>query len=214
MPQAGVTSFDLALLLAALLVLGAVMYFLARRPGQAQQKQIQRLIDGAAKPQQVRNAPPNSVFISYRRADSGHAVDRLFERLVTALDPGTVFKDVESIPPGSDFRRHIRDSLGQCKVFVCVIGTAWEGTATDGTSRLDDPADFVRLEIETALERKIPFIPVFVDGVTGLGDRRLPDSLRDLPFLQAVPLRRDPDFNRDVTRIIEGISTLLTQPAG
>lgn len=203
------TLFDIVMIVAALVAVGCVMVFLARRPGRGRQREISQLLDEARRPSIVRDAPPNSIFISYRRADSAHVSDRLHDHLVAAFGPRAVFKDVDSMLAGRDFRLQIEESLAQCKVFVCLIGPAWAGQGSDGRSRLADPDDFVRIEIETAIEREIPLIPVFIDGVTAWGSAPLPDSLRELVFRHGLPLRRDPDFKQDAARLVTSISSLL-----
>ena len=99
----------------------------------------------------------NAIFISYRRSDSNDVVGRIYDFLSQHFGPDVVFKDVDSIPLGVDFREHLNQTVGRCQVLVAVIGPTWVEVLQD---RLDQPAvDWVRAEIETALERKIPVIP-------------------------------------------------------
>lgn len=72
-----------------------------------------------------------------------------------------------------------------------------------GKSRLADPADFVRLEIEAALKRQIPVIPVLVEGASIPPVDRLPTSLQGLSYRNGIVVRPDPDFHRDMDRLIE-----------
>ena len=103
------------------------------------------------------------VFLSYRREDSRHQAGRLYDQLVKQFGKGHVFKDVDSIPLGLDFREILTERVADCDVFLAVIGDAWLSIAgKSGTRRLDDPGDFVRIEIEAALGRNIPVIPVLV----------------------------------------------------
>src|SRR6516162_5902227 len=104
-------------------------------------------------------------FVSYRREDSRHVADRIYDRLAAHFGKEAVFKDVDSIPLGSDFRRKLREAVEQCCAMVVVIGDRWL-TLTDkaGQRRLDDENDFVRIEIETALQRRIAVVPILVDG--------------------------------------------------
>jgi len=149
-----------------------------------------------------------TVFISYRRTDSSDIVGRIYDRLVQRFDKNSIFKDVDSIPLGVDFRKHLSDSVGKCQVLLAVIGKNWL-TEPDGHRRLDEATDFVRIEIESALQRDIPVIPVLVQGVTSPGEDKLPPTLRGLAYRQAISVRPDPDFHRDMDRLIEGIESHL-----
>ncbi|HEY0999870.1 MAG TPA: hypothetical protein VGD83_09545 [Streptosporangiaceae bacterium] len=75
----------------------------------------------------------------------------MYDRLADRFGEGRVFMDVDTIEPGVDFAEEISRAVAACQVLVAVVGPAWL-TATDkrGRRRLDDPGDFVRLEIETA----------------------------------------------------------------
>lgn len=143
------------------------------------------------------------IFISYRRADSATASGRIYDRLVRDFGKGDVFKDVDDIPPGADFADYIQQSLRQCAVVLVVIGPRWlEVRTKQGERRLDDPADYVRLEIETALSLGLVVIPLLVDGARPLdGGADLPESLRRLTRVNAVEVRNDPDFTRDMERV-------------
>lgn len=150
--------------------------------------------------------PGALVFISYRREDSTDVTGRIYDRLSAHFGKPGIYKDVDSIPLGVDFRAHLADAVGQCRVLLAVIGKGWP--ATDMATmqrRLDDPRDFVRIEIEAALQRDIPIIPVLVQGAAMPDPEQLPDSLRPLAYRHAVPVRHDPDFHQDVGRLIRGI---------
>ena len=87
---------------------------------------------------------------------------RIYDRLSSHFGEGAVFMDVDSIPPGVDFRRYIDTAVDQCDMLLAVIGRGWAGDA--GTSRrLDDPRDFVRIELEAGLKRDLPVIPILID---------------------------------------------------
>ena len=107
------------------------------------------------------------VFISYRREDSAGFAGRIYDRLTRRLDQKSVFLDVDNIQPGLDFFEVLSEKLRLCNVLIAVIGRNWNSIADrDNRRRLDDPDDFVRIEIEAALERGIRVIPVLVDGAT------------------------------------------------
>jgi formylglycine-generating enzyme required for sulfatase activity len=159
--------------------------------------------------------PAIRVFVSYRRADSQLQADRLCDHLVL-VGHFEVFQDVDSMPPGFDFRRELTKQVAGCDVFLAVVGDAWLAmSGPDGSRRLDDPADFVRIEIEAALARDIPVIPVLVGNAPVPKAAELPESLRELAFRHAVRVRPNPDFRHDVERLIRGIeSGVATLRAG
>lgn len=147
-----------------------------------------------------------SVFISYRRDDSIEVVGRIYDRLVANFGHGAVFRDLESIPLGSDFRTEMVSALDRCEILIVIIGPTWiECRSANGFRRLDEPHDYVRMEIEYALERKLRIIPLLVMSASMPAPDQLPASLRLLAFLNCIPIRADPDFNSDVSRLIEGI---------
>jgi hypothetical protein len=153
---------------------------------------------------------PNSVFVSYRRSDSNDVTGRIYDRLSEHFGRDVVFKDVHSIPLGVDFRDHLRHQVGQCQVLVAVIGPTWVSVVdVEGKRRLDNPTDWVRAEIETALGRKIPVIPLLVGGARLPGADELPDSLKDLEYRNGTMARPDPDFHQDLTRLIRSLEEIV-----
>jgi hypothetical protein len=62
------------------------------------------------------------ITISYRREDSGAIVGRIFDRLVAHYGTGTVFRDIDNIPPGIDFRKYINEALSSTDILLAVIG--------------------------------------------------------------------------------------------
>lgn len=152
------------------------------------------------------------LFISYRRADSSDVTGRLYDRLEAHFGKDCLFKDVDSIPLGVDFRQYIERMVTACSAMVVVIGRQWLGQEESGTglrTRLQDSNDFVRIEIETALKRDIPIVPILVQGATIPSEEALPPSLRDLRYRNGLPLRPDPDFHRDIQRLISALETHL-----
>jgi hypothetical protein len=147
-----------------------------------------------------------SIFISYRRVDSSDVTGRIYDRLVSTFDRNSVFKDVDSIPFGVDFREHLDGAVSQCQVCLVVVGRTWlEAKDEAGRRRLDSTQDFVRIEIESALKRKIPVIPVLVGGASMPKSEQLPPSLEPLAYRNGAHVRSDPDFHRDMDRLIAGI---------
>jgi hypothetical protein len=152
---------------------------------------------------------PGSVFISYRRDDSADITGRIYDRLIEHFSRDIVFKDVDSIPLGIDFRQHLEKALSQCRVLIAVVGNEWMGSE-EGKRRIDDPRDHVRLELELALSRNIPVIPVLVRRATIPTEEALPPSLRSLAYRNGIQVRPDPDFHGDVDRLIKGIEPHLS----
>ncbi|NGZ08044.1 MAG: TIR domain-containing protein [Nitrospira sp. LK70] len=154
----------------------------------------------------------SKILISYRREDSADATGRIYDQLVQQFGRTAVFKDVDSIPLGINFRKHLDEQVGKCDVFLAIIGPDWMGIkAGEGTSRLDDPRDFVRIEIESALKRQIPVIPVLVRGATIPDPERLPSSLQELSDRNGIVVRHDPDFHRDMDRLIEHLRVQIEE---
>jgi hypothetical protein len=151
------------------------------------------------------------IFLSYRRDDSADATGRIYDRLVQRFGKEQIFKDVDSIPLGVDFREHLGNVVGRCNLVLVVIGDRWIDAGPAGARRLDDAADFVRIEIEAALERKIPVVPVLVRGATIPADSALPPSLRALAYRNGMSVRPGPDFHRDMDRLIAGLETHLAR---
>ena len=151
-----------------------------------------------------------NIFISYRRDDASDVTGRIADVLRSKFGENLVFKDVDSIPLGSDFRRVISDAVGRCDVLLAVIGDDWLHAADEaGARRIDDPNDFVHIEIRAALDRDVPVIPVLVEGVRMARDRDLPESLRALAFRNAISVRSDPDFHNDMERLCRALTSEL-----
>jgi TIR domain-containing protein len=148
--------------------------------------------------------PTSAIFISYRRQDSSDVTGRIYDRLIQHFGKPSVFKDVDSIPLGADFRKHLDDSVAQCDVLLTVIGRQWL-VGDVGQRRLNDVGDFVRIEIEAALRRNIPIVPVLVQGATIPRLEDLPETLQALVYRNGIPVRPDPDFHQDMDRLIRGI---------
>jgi hypothetical protein len=153
--------------------------------------------------------PDHSIFISYRRNDSGDIAGRLYDRLRDILGENAVFWDVYSMRAAHDFRTQMEASLNRCHVFLCVMGDQWAGPSGANTRLIDDPADYVRIEVETALRRGVPVIPVFVRGAQMPPPAFFPETLKELAFRHGLPLRADPDFPRDLAHLISELTVHL-----
>lgn len=153
------------------------------------------------------------IFISYRRADSQAISGRIYDRLVEAFGRNNVFKDVDEIPPGSSFAEVLETELRKCNVLLVVIGEKWVNITDDeGNRRLDNAEDFVRIEVERGLSRPdLLVIPVMVDNASVPDAEDLPGSLAKIPSLQVVHVRHDPDFHRDMGRLISFLNVIREQ---
>ena len=156
-----------------------------------------------------------TVFICYRREDAPATTGRIYDHLVQSFGEGSIFKDVDSIPAGTDFPSHIQRILRQATAQVVIIGPRWLDIRDEaGQPRLQNPGDFVRQEVETGLGSGIPVIPVLVEGATMPPMQALPASVAPLTRLQAVNIRFDPDFTADARRLITAIERVDTTARG
>lgn len=151
-----------------------------------------------------------SIFISYRRDDSLATAGRIRDRLGVEFGMARVFVDVEDISAGADFVQVLDRRLAECAVLLAIIGPSW-GNARDaaGNSRLENPDDFVRMEIATALARNIPVIPVLIDGAQMPSVETLPEALRPLSRKNAFELRNSL-FSSDAQRLVRAINAQPT----
>ncbi len=150
------------------------------------------------------------IFISYRRQDSQSAAGRLADHLREHMTEVPIFRDVETIEPGIDFVDAIGKALESCGILLAIIGPRW-ATMTDaaGRRRLDDPGDYARLEIATALKRSdVRVIPVLVEGAVMPGADELPEELKPLARRNAIELT-DKRWEFDVSTLIDTLRKAL-----
>ena len=155
-------------------------------------------------------APPAyGIFISYRRSDAGPYARLLQVQLRLHLADAPVFMDLDSIEAGTDFAEAIEAGVRSCRILVALIGPRWL-TVSDGEGRrrLDDPDDYVRFEIRTALERCVRVIPVLVDDAIMPRRQQLPDDLAKLARLNALQMSYD-RYEYDESRLITIIGRVL-----
>jgi hypothetical protein len=146
------------------------------------------------------------VFISYRRDDAAGFSHAIHDRLVEHLSKDRVFMDVLGIEPGADFVRRLETAVGQCDVLLALMGRRWAGA--DGKARIDDPNDWVRVEVATALRRGVRVIPVLLDGAPMPDVDSLPQDLRPLVRMNAVDVRGS-RLNSDVWDLTGSTVTAL-----
>jgi hypothetical protein len=141
------------------------------------------------------------VFISYRRDDSAGSAGRVHDRLERELGRDLLFMDVDAIPLGANFVQILRDEVAKCDVLLAVIGPNWlDARDEDGRRRLNDPNDFLRIEIATALQRNIPVIPILLEGARIPKADRLPIDLQELEHRNGLEVRHA-SFHNDMDKL-------------
>jgi hypothetical protein len=148
------------------------------------------------------------VFVSYRREDGGDAAGRLADRLAERFGAGRVFMDVDAIEPGTDFAQAMIRAVEACDVLVAVIGPGWLAAANERGRRLDDPDDWVRMEVRTALTKGVLVIPVLVSSALMPSREDMPEDLAGLARRNALRVRHE-SFHADVGQLIAVIARVL-----
>jgi hypothetical protein len=154
----------------------------------------------------------STVFICYRRETAAAEARNLFNDLVAQLGKNSVFMDVDSIALGRDFRNVLQETLASCDLMLVLIGRNWADVKDEGgRTRLGDPGDFVRLEIEAALKRDIVVTPVLVQGALMPDADQLPTEIKDLAYRNGFELSHN-RWESDVREMIKRLD--LDVPAG
>ncbi len=151
----------------------------------------------------------SKIIVSYRRSDSAAITGRIFDRLIDRYGEASVFMDIDAIPYGIDFRKHIQNALRDADILLAVIGPTWLGKTPDGRSRIQDEADPVRVEIETALRQGLAVIPLLVDNAVMPGAADLPESIRDFAYINAAPVDVGRDFRQHMERLSRSIDGIV-----
>ena len=146
------------------------------------------------------------MFASYRRRDSADVTGRICDRLVANYGRSRIIRDVDSIPLGVDFRDYIEHVIPYCRAVLAIIGPDWHiDPVADGRRYFEDPKDMVGFELACALRHRVRVIPVLVGAMSMPRPETLPEALRPIAGLHGIEVRRDPDFHRDVDRLIAGL---------
>ncbi len=153
------------------------------------------------------------IFLSYRREESAGHAGRIYDRLREKFGKNRVFMDVSAIEPGVDFMEAIDRAVASCAVLLVVIGRSWlECANSAGKRRLDDPKDFIRLEVGTALRRTIRVIPVLVQGAEMPDEEALPEELKLLARRNAIEIN-DTHWDSDLNQLVETLERVLSNGA-
>src|SRR5262245_47491773 len=153
-----------------------------------------------------RQAMAPSLFISYRRHDSAGYSGRVHDRLQREFRHNLLFMDVDSIPLGTNFIKVLGEEVAKCDALLAVIGPGWlDARDESGHRRLENPDDFVRIEIGTALKRGIRVIPILLEGTQVPKADQLPDDLKELALRNGLDVRHA-SFNEDMERLIRDLN--------
>ncbi len=159
------------------------------------------------------SAPVQKVFICYRREETAAHAGRLYDAMVARFGESNVFMDVD-MAPGVDFVERIAEVVSGCLALIVVMGPSWATVADeDGTRRIDDPEDFVRLEVESAVRRSdVTLIPVLVSGARMPRREDLPSELQPITRRNALELSEG-RWGYDVGRLMSVLDELLPDGA-
>ena len=148
-----------------------------------------------------------AIFISYRREDSSGHTGRIYDGLRERFGEDCVFRDIDTIEPGTDFVEAVEQGIQGCSTLIVVIGKHWLAAADELGRRLDDPNDFVRLEIASALRKGMRVIPVLIKGASMPSGKALPEDIAPLARRHALELS-DSRWDYDMGRLIDTLEKL------
>ncbi len=149
------------------------------------------------------------ISISYRREDSIDITGRIFDRLTGRYGREAVFRDIDNIPLGTDFREHLKKVICENDVLIVVIGPDWTGEDQQGDSRILAEKDYVRAEVEVALAHDVPLIPLLVGNANMPEPGALPVSIRAFAYLNAFRVDSGRDFDHHVNGLIRATDNIL-----
>jgi len=154
---------------------------------------------------------PTAFFISYRRDDTRWPANSLRAALAERFGPASVFMDTATIAPGQEWPTRIEQAIRGCSVVLVLIGPRWLERDSSGRRRLDDPADWVRLEVEAGLRRgDAATVPVLVEGITMPDASELPDVLKPLARRHAIVLSAE-RYAQELDEFVDAIERGLIQ---
>jgi len=152
-----------------------------------------------------------NIFINYRRGDDPGFTQALYGRLEQVFPPERLFMDVDNIAPGLDFVQVLNEQVASCDVLIAVVGPNWLAAIDEsGQRRLDNPEDFVRVEIESALSQKKRVIPVLVNDAKMPRSTELPEGLKPFARCNAVRLTHE-RFRAETQSLIKALEKVLAE---
>jgi hypothetical protein len=152
------------------------------------------------------------IFVSYRRDDASSEAGRITDWLDQHFGEDEVFMDINTLEPGVDYEQTIKQTVETIDALIAVIGPGWvDAEDEQGNRELEDPADWVRLEIANALRRGIRVIPVLVKGAAMPPTARLPEDLQPLRKRNALPIT-ERHWRAGIEKLIKALDGVVTRP--
>ena len=130
------------------------------------------------------------IFLSYSAQDAAYVAQFLYDRLRRSFRPRRHLHGHRCHSLRCRLSRAHQGGGDECGILLAVIGRHWAGEA-GAARRIDDPRDFVRIEIESALKRNLPVVPILIDHARMPGEVDLPPSLARLAYRNRLNLIRD-----------------------
>jgi hypothetical protein len=150
------------------------------------------------------------IAISYRRTDTD-ATGRIYDRLVQRYGRETIFRDIDRIRFGVDFRKAVNEALNDTDILLAIVGPNWRGVTDDGSIRIQEANDIVRIEVETALKRDIPVIPVLISNTVMPKPTELPETLTEFSFRNAASIDSGRNFDHDIERLMRSMDGIIEE---
>jgi hypothetical protein len=149
------------------------------------------------------------IVISYRRSDSEAMTGRIYDCLVDHYGEKTVFRDLDSVPVGKDYRRQIEDAIRRADLVLAIVGPKWSGPKRRGGSRIKEAKDTVRAEVEEALKRGVPIVPILVHDAEMPEAAELPSDIREFAYQNAATIDAGQDFRAHMDRLLAQTDRIL-----
>ncbi len=150
------------------------------------------------------------IAISYRRTDTD-ATGRIYDRLIQRYGKDSIFRDIDRIRFGVDFRKAVNEALHDTDILLAIVGPNWRGVADDGSIRIHEANDLVRIEVETALKRDIPVIPVLISNAAMPKLTDLPETLSEFSFRNAATIDSGRNFDTDIERLMRSMDAIIDE---
>jgi uncharacterized membrane protein HdeD (DUF308 family) len=153
------------------------------------------------------------ISISYRRADTQAITGRIYDRLRDHYGVESVFIDIDAIPLGTNYKDHISETLRQTDFLLVVVGEKWLGPRANGTYRISDLNDPVRLELQAAMQHQRKIIPLLADGASMPGPEELPEDLREFSFINGAEIDSGRYFDVHISSVMKFLDSAIAKQA-